>query len=171
MVPGEYLEIRDYQLGPVGFEFARENLQSGVKEKDSVTDVKNTLLDFRVMKPLRPSRPCATTQWEDDKLFYKPAYMEYIQLESCKRFGMPKEHHRACLTRTHDSHILPSQEYVLNLDLTLPLGHWFRGDIGLLKVKVVATAKRLEMPLPEVCTAIEEKKKKKLQVKDRCQLH
>nr|GFA94905.1 hypothetical protein [Tanacetum cinerariifolium] len=30
----------------------------------------------------------------------------------------------------------------------------------LLPVKVVATAKRLEMPLPEVCTAIEEKKKK-----------
>nr|GEY36960.1 hypothetical protein [Tanacetum cinerariifolium] len=39
-----------------------------------------------------------------------------------------------------------------------------------LPVKVVATAKRLEMPLPEVCTAIEEKKKK-LPVKDRWQLH
>nr|GEU95170.1 hypothetical protein [Tanacetum cinerariifolium]GEY95530.1 hypothetical protein [Tanacetum cinerariifolium] len=35
-----------------------------------------------------------------------------------------------------------------------------------LPVKVVATARRLEMPLPEVCTAIEEKKKKLL-VKDR----
>nr|GEX00890.1 reverse transcriptase domain-containing protein [Tanacetum cinerariifolium] len=30
----------------------------------------------------------------------------------------------------------------------------------LLPVKIVATARRLEMPLPEVCTAIEEKKKK-----------
>nr|GEX87855.1 hypothetical protein [Tanacetum cinerariifolium] len=38
------------------------------------------------------------------------------------------------------------------------------------QVKVVATARRLEMPLPEVCTAIEEKKKK-LPVKDRWQLH
>nr|GEW61687.1 hypothetical protein [Tanacetum cinerariifolium] len=38
------------------------------------------------------------------------------------------------------------------------------------KVKVVATARRLEMPVPEVCTAIEEKKKK-LPVKDRWQLH
>nr|GEZ53177.1 putative ribonuclease H-like domain-containing protein [Tanacetum cinerariifolium] len=37
-------------------------------------------------------------------------------------------------------------------------------------VKVVPTARRLEMPLPEVCTAIEEKKKK-LPVKDRWQLH
>nr|GFA29129.1 reverse transcriptase domain-containing protein [Tanacetum cinerariifolium] len=37
-------------------------------------------------------------------------------------------------------------------------------------VKVVATARRLEMPLPEVCTAIEEKKKK-LPIKDRWQLH
>nr|GEX06316.1 reverse transcriptase domain-containing protein [Tanacetum cinerariifolium] len=32
-----------------------------------------------------PSRPCAPAQWEDDKLFRKPAYMEYIQLEFCKR--------------------------------------------------------------------------------------
>nr|GFA53858.1 hypothetical protein [Tanacetum cinerariifolium] len=39
-----------------------------------------------------------------------------------------------------------------------------------LPVKVVATAKRLEMPLLEVSTAIEEKKKK-LPVKDRWQLH
>nr|GEZ90965.1 hypothetical protein [Tanacetum cinerariifolium] len=39
-----------------------------------------------------------------------------------------------------------------------------------LPVKVVATARRLEMPLLEVCTAIEEKKKKLL-VKDRWQLH
>nr|GEW54925.1 putative reverse transcriptase, RNA-dependent DNA polymerase [Tanacetum cinerariifolium] len=39
-----------------------------------------------------------------------------------------------------------------------------------LPVKVVATARRLEMPLPKVCTAIEEKKKK-LPVKDRWQLH
>nr|GFB21804.1 hypothetical protein [Tanacetum cinerariifolium] len=39
-----------------------------------------------------------------------------------------------------------------------------------LPVKVVATARRLEMPLPEVCIAIEEKKKK-LPVKDRWQSH
>nr|GEZ97682.1 reverse transcriptase domain-containing protein [Tanacetum cinerariifolium] len=64
-----YFEIRPVGLGlldgsiwinmrdgkwtrPVGFEFARENLQSGVKEEDSITDVENTVLDFRVMKPL-----------------------------------------------------------------------------------------------------------------------
>nr|GFC44564.1 hypothetical protein [Tanacetum cinerariifolium] len=39
-----------------------------------------------------------------------------------------------------------------------------------LPVKVVTTARRLEILLPEVCTAIEEKKKK-LPVKDRWQLH
>nr|GEW24629.1 hypothetical protein [Tanacetum cinerariifolium] len=39
-----------------------------------------------------------------------------------------------------------------------------------LPVKVVATVKRLEMPLPEVWTAIKEKKKK-LPIKDRWQLH
>nr|GFA07333.1 hypothetical protein [Tanacetum cinerariifolium] len=39
-----------------------------------------------------------------------------------------------------------------------------------LPVKIVATTRRKEMPLSEVCTAIEEKKKK-LPVKDRWQLH
>nr|GEV60065.1 hypothetical protein [Tanacetum cinerariifolium] len=39
-----------------------------------------------------------------------------------------------------------------------------------LLVKVVATVRRIEMPLPEVCTAIKEKKKK-LPVKDKWQLH
>nr|GFB21891.1 hypothetical protein [Tanacetum cinerariifolium] len=39
-----------------------------------------------------------------------------------------------------------------------------------LPVKIAATARRKEMPLPEVCTAIEETKKK-LPVKDRWQLH
>nr|GEX90230.1 hypothetical protein [Tanacetum cinerariifolium] len=38
------------------------------------------------------------------------------------------------------------------------------------RMKVVAIARRLEMPLPKVYTAIEEKKKK-LPVKDRWQLH
>nr|GFC84721.1 hypothetical protein [Tanacetum cinerariifolium] len=37
-------------------------------------------------------------------------------------------------------------------------------------VKIVTTARRKEMPLPELCTAIKEKKKK-LPVKDRWQLH
>nr|GEZ36816.1 hypothetical protein [Tanacetum cinerariifolium] len=40
----------------------------------------------------------------------------------------------------------------------------------LLLVKVVSTARRLEMPLPEVCTVIDEMMKK-LPVKDRWQLH
>nr|GFB09361.1 hypothetical protein [Tanacetum cinerariifolium] len=43
-------------------------------------------------------------------------------------------------------------------------------DYPLRKVKVVATVRRIEMPLPEVCTDIEEKNKK-LPVKDRWQLH
>nr|GEZ67337.1 xylulose kinase-1 [Tanacetum cinerariifolium] len=43
-------------------------------------------------------------------------------------------------------------------------------DYPLTRVKVVPTAKRLEMPLPGVCTAIEEMMKK-LPVKDRWQLH
>nr|GEX45931.1 hypothetical protein [Tanacetum cinerariifolium] len=45
---------------------------------------------------------------------------------------MPKKRHRACPTRTHDSHLLSFQEYILNPDLTLPPGHLFGGDTGLL---------------------------------------
>nr|GEW18634.1 hypothetical protein [Tanacetum cinerariifolium] len=37
---------------PVGFQLARKNLQSRVKEEDSITDVKNTVFDFCVMEPL-----------------------------------------------------------------------------------------------------------------------
>nr|GEW09001.1 hypothetical protein [Tanacetum cinerariifolium] len=51
-----------------------------------------------------------------------------------------------------------------------PTGRTFTKYKFSLPVKVVATARRFEMPLPEVCTAIEEKKKK-LPVKDRWQLH
>nr|GEY68681.1 hypothetical protein [Tanacetum cinerariifolium] len=54
-----------------------------------------------------PSRLCAPIQREDDKLFRIPAYMEYIQLEFCKRYEMPIERHRACPIRMHDSHLLP----------------------------------------------------------------
>nr|GEV53370.1 hypothetical protein [Tanacetum cinerariifolium] len=47
---------------------------------------------------------------------------------------MPKERHRACQTRKHDSHLLLFEEYVLNHDLTLPPGHLFGSDTGLLNV-------------------------------------
>nr|GFB86254.1 hypothetical protein [Tanacetum cinerariifolium] len=79
-----------------------------------------------------PSRLCAPAQLEDDKLFSKQAYMEYIQLVFCKLIKMPKERHRACPSRMHDSLLLSFQGYVLNHDLTLPPGHLFGGDTGLL---------------------------------------
>nr|GFB24745.1 hypothetical protein [Tanacetum cinerariifolium] len=48
-----WINMRDSKrTRPAGFEFSGENLQSGVKEEDSITDVENTVLDFRVMKPL-----------------------------------------------------------------------------------------------------------------------
>nr|GFC67557.1 hypothetical protein [Tanacetum cinerariifolium] len=46
MVLSKSLEIRDYQLRLAAFEFSIENLQMGVKKEDSVTNVKNTVLDF-----------------------------------------------------------------------------------------------------------------------------
>ncbi|GKF98051.1 hypothetical protein Tco_0293872 [Tanacetum coccineum] len=65
LVHGERLEIWDYQccaiwknLGysewstPEGLKLARENLQSRVKEEDSITDVKNVIFDLGVMDSL-----------------------------------------------------------------------------------------------------------------------
>nr|GEW60206.1 RNA-directed DNA polymerase, eukaryota, reverse transcriptase zinc-binding domain protein [Tanacetum cinerariifolium] len=56
---------------------------------------------------------------------------------------------------------------LVKLDENVKCSHWqYKFP---LPVKVVAITRRLDMPLPEVCTAIEEKKK--LPVKDRWQLH
>ncbi|GJZ03717.1 hypothetical protein Tco_0536992 [Tanacetum coccineum] len=65
LVHGERLEIRDYQLcaiwknlgysewsTPAGLKLARENLQSRVKEEDSITDVENAIFDLGVMDSL-----------------------------------------------------------------------------------------------------------------------
>nr|GEY92859.1 hypothetical protein [Tanacetum cinerariifolium] len=58
----------------------------------------------------------------------------------------------------------PDRHPYLKINAKVKCSHW-QHKFPLL-VKVVATARILEMPLPEVCTAIEEKKKK-LPVKDR----
>ncbi|GJX36512.1 hypothetical protein Tco_0248069 [Tanacetum coccineum] len=65
LVHRERLEIRDYQLcaiwknlgysewsTPAGLKLARENLQSRVKEEDSITDVENAVFDLGVMDSL-----------------------------------------------------------------------------------------------------------------------
>ncbi|GJY17650.1 hypothetical protein Tco_0389141 [Tanacetum coccineum] len=65
LVHGERLEIQDYQLCaiwknlghsewsiPAGLKLARENLQSRVKEEDSITDVENAVFDLGVMDSL-----------------------------------------------------------------------------------------------------------------------
>ncbi|GKF98107.1 hypothetical protein Tco_0296890 [Tanacetum coccineum] len=69
LVHEERLEIRDNQLcaiwknlgysewsTPVGLELARENLQSRVKEEDSITDVENAVFDLGVMDSLCKSK-------------------------------------------------------------------------------------------------------------------
>ncbi|GKB95311.1 hypothetical protein Tco_0981448 [Tanacetum coccineum] len=82
LVHGERLEIWDYQLcaiwkdldynewsTPAGFKLARENLQSRVKEEDSITNVENAVFDLGVMDSLWPSKLCAPTQSVDDMPF------------------------------------------------------------------------------------------------------
>ncbi|GJV53376.1 hypothetical protein Tco_1449117 [Tanacetum coccineum] len=56
LVHGECVEIWNYQLcewsTPAGLKLARENLQSRVKEEDSITDVENAVFDLGVMDSL-----------------------------------------------------------------------------------------------------------------------
>ncbi|GJW36881.1 hypothetical protein Tco_0059801 [Tanacetum coccineum] len=83
LVHGERLEIWDYQLcatwknlgymlnvHPAGLKLARENLQSRVKEEDSITNVENAVFDLGVMDSLCPSKLCAPTQPVDDMPFH-----------------------------------------------------------------------------------------------------
>nr|GEY27480.1 reverse transcriptase domain-containing protein [Tanacetum cinerariifolium] len=113
-------ELRDqaYEKSLIYKEKTKRLHDSKIKDRVfNIGDRARRVVTTRRCRRDKPEKwPCAPTQWEDDKLFRKPAYMKYIRLESCKRYGMPKEHHRACPTKTHDSHLLPSQEYVLNHD-------------------------------------------------------
>nr|GFB31785.1 hypothetical protein [Tanacetum cinerariifolium] len=78
----------------------------------------------------------------------------YYQVRSLCR--LPKNK-RIVGNKMHKAFPLPGESFHWQYKFPLP-------------VKVVPTARRLEMPLPEVCTAIEEMVKK-LPVKDRWQLH
>nr|GFA06977.1 hypothetical protein [Tanacetum cinerariifolium] len=111
----------------VRFQLARENLQSRVKEEDSITDVENTFKD-QSLNVLRPSRLCAQVQSGDDTPFHIQACTKYIQLVFCKLFGRPRERHLACPTTTHGFCPLSFQGYVLNHSLIPPPDHLFGAD-------------------------------------------
>nr|GEV43703.1 hypothetical protein [Tanacetum cinerariifolium] len=87
LVLEEGLEIRDNHLcairehmsdsewsRPMGFKLARENLQSRVKEEDSITDVKNTSKG-QSLHASRTSRRCARAQSTDNMPFCKQAFL------------------------------------------------------------------------------------------------
>nr|GEV18290.1 reverse transcriptase domain-containing protein [Tanacetum cinerariifolium] len=103
-----------------------ENLQSRVKEEDSITDVENTFED-QSLHVSGPSRLCVQAQSGDDMPFRKQACTEYTRWVFCKVFGRPRERHLACLTRMHDSRPLYFQGFVLNHDLIPPPDHLFEG--------------------------------------------
>ncbi|GJY24134.1 hypothetical protein Tco_0397792 [Tanacetum coccineum] len=108
------------------------NAPPKVKEEDSITDVKNAVLDFRVVNPslsipvieqksshkLHSSRSTlvhsveltlwSATIYKNGGLFPKPAYMEYTQWVFCKRCGKPIKHHRGYLTKRYGSLLLIS---------------------------------------------------------------
>ncbi|GJY46345.1 hypothetical protein Tco_0435408 [Tanacetum coccineum] len=133
LVHGERLEIRDYQLcviwknlgysewsTPAGLKLARENLQSRVKEEDSITDVENAIFDLGVMDSLWPSKLCARAQSEDDMPSRTLTYMEYTRWVFCKLCGKPKVRHLIYPTKRHDFRPRSFPESFSNHSIGLP---------------------------------------------------
>ncbi|GJY90948.1 hypothetical protein Tco_0506144 [Tanacetum coccineum] len=121
----ERLEIWDYQLcaiwknlgysewsTPAGLKLARENLQSRVKEEDSITDVENAIFDLGVMDSLcqslhalKPNRLCARAQSVDDMPFRTLACTEctrWVYLVSVGRPSFPEEVIQFCPEQEND---------------------------------------------------------------------
>ncbi|GKF51375.1 hypothetical protein Tco_0147842, partial [Tanacetum coccineum] len=99
-----------------GLKLARENIQSRVKEEDSITNVENTVFDLGVMDSLWPSRLCALTQPVDDMPFDIQAYMECTLWVFCKLYRRPRERHPVCLIKRHNFRPWSFQEFVSNHD-------------------------------------------------------
>nr|GEZ15860.1 hypothetical protein [Tanacetum cinerariifolium] len=90
-VLGECLEIKDNHLweylgdgewsSPAGLKLARENLQSRIKEEDSITNIENAVFDLGLngqnLHALRPSKLCARARSVDDMPFRTRACKEY----------------------------------------------------------------------------------------------
>nr|GEX26690.1 hypothetical protein [Tanacetum cinerariifolium] len=98
---------------PAGLKLARENLQSRVKEEDSVTNVEN-VSEGQSLHASRPGRLCAQAQSVDDMPSRKQAYMEYTRWVFCKLYRRPRELHLACPTRRHGSRPLRERPHEID---------------------------------------------------------
>nr|GEX45041.1 hypothetical protein [Tanacetum cinerariifolium] len=99
------------------------------------------------------------------KLLFVILYSSSIQLESYFTNQQASFWQRKSYT---NAYIIVGNKMHKAFPLPRECSHWqYKFP---LPVKVVPTAKRIEIPLPGVCTAIEEMMKK-LPVKDRWQLH
>ncbi|GKF17376.1 hypothetical protein Tco_0062294 [Tanacetum coccineum] len=141
IILGEGLEIRDNlgcairkNLGysewstPAGLKLVRENLQSSVKEEDSITDVENAIFDLGVMDSLCPSKLCVPTQSVDDMPLHIKACMECTRWVFCKLYGRPIERHLVCPTKRHGFRLWSFQEFFSNHDWIPQLVHLFVDD-------------------------------------------
>ncbi|GJT64677.1 hypothetical protein Tco_1016157 [Tanacetum coccineum] len=130
LVHEERLEIWDYQLcaiwknlgysewsTPAGLKLARENLQSRVKEEDSIIDIENAIFDLRVMDSLY------------DMPLHIQAYTECIRWVFCKLYRRPRERHPVCPTKRHDFRLRSFQEFISNHDSIPQPAHLFVGDM------------------------------------------
>nr|GEX26297.1 hypothetical protein [Tanacetum cinerariifolium] len=127
----------------------------------------NTLVVFKVPKPSSNSKRVP----QDTKPRAKPGHKKHSSSKqsSVSSKEATKGGSFKAPNRNDASAVSTAKAHPVNLLLVIFIGNKMHKEFPL-PVKVVATARRLEMPLPEVCTAIEEKKKK-LPVKDRWQLH
>ncbi|GJT98032.1 reverse transcriptase domain-containing protein [Tanacetum coccineum] len=110
---------------PAGLKLARENLQSRVKEEDSITDVENAIFDLGVMDSLWPSKLCARAQPVDDMPSRTLTYMECTRWVFCKLYGRPRERHPVYPTKRHGFRPRSFQEFFSNHDWIPQLVHLF----------------------------------------------
>ncbi|GJQ96187.1 hypothetical protein Tco_0007326 [Tanacetum coccineum] len=132
--------------GPTGFKFTRENLQSRIKKKDSVTNVENAVLDFGVVDLLcllfvnqrvlvglitKPNKLCARARSVDDMPFAPPVPRavrnEYTRMGVVNAVKGHVRHY-LMLTKRHGSRLRSFPRFFSNHGWRLPLARLFGGD-------------------------------------------
>nr|GEV62866.1 hypothetical protein [Tanacetum cinerariifolium] len=165
----EVMIARDAEVARI---HAEEELQEMIDSLDKSNETTAKYLqeyqDFASDLPLEKRIELISDLVEDFIPIGSKEETKRLKRKEWKLYDLSGVHHLTA--KDKEIFILVEKDYPLRKGLALVMISYKLQYKFPLPVKVVATARRLEMPLPEVCTAIEEKKKK-LPVKDRWQLH
>ncbi|GJU04304.1 hypothetical protein Tco_1114642 [Tanacetum coccineum] len=107
VVPSKVVTFKRVMVHPVGLKLARENLQSRVKEEDSITEVENTIFDLGVMDSLLITLAVLISKFvcckgPSNMHYHTQACTECTRWVFCKLYGRPRERHPVCPTKRHD---------------------------------------------------------------------